>query len=480
MGHFLGRRTLYREGMVPERIWRNTAIALCIAVPASFYLLGDLADAFPGVLTVRSEQSEPGAGPAAEAEDWERVTTPAPQGHVAPEVDEEAAADVATRMDAHAGLPVVEGNLAYSVVDADSGEQIAARDAETARIPASTLKLLTAAAVLRVRDADEVLTTSAVVSDGTITLVGEGDMTLTEDKLTSLAEDAATLAAEQDTDTVALAVDTTALTGGENPAWGDNGIDGGWVTPTAAMALEEGWLDGEQYGAKSADPVGDVAERFRELLEEQGLTVEGDVASAEAPTGAAAAEVTSAPLGEIVRHTLLISDNTTAELLAHLVAQARGEDTTPEAAAAAVEAEIRELAAELGVPEEDLEAFEIADGSGLSRDNRVPPTVLASVLGEVASGDVAELEQILYDVPIAALSGTLADRFDAEDTSQAAGLVRGKTGYLGGAATLAGITTLPDGRTVGYSIIVHGFEGSEAADARAAVDEVAAELVSGS
>ena len=39
------------------------------------------------------------------------------------------------------------------------------------------------------------------------------------------------------------------------------------------------------------------------------------------------------------------------------------------------------------------------------------------------------------------------------------------------------MTVLPDGRTVGYSIVVHGFDGGDADAARAAVDDVAAEMV---
>ena len=237
-----------------------------------------------------------------------------------------------------------------------------------------------------------------------------------------------------------------------------------------------GWLDEDQYGPKSSDPAGDAAELFAELLAEEGLEVSGEITSGEAPDSAAVAEVVSAPLAELVRHTLLISDNTTAELLAHLVALSRGEETTPRGAAAAVEAEVRELAAELGFPEEALEDLEILDGSGLSPDNRVPPALLAAVLAQVSSGEAPRLEQILFDVPIAGLSGTLVDRFDTDDTVPARGLVRGKTGYLGGAATLAGVAVMPDGRTVGYSIVVHGFDGADADDARAAVDAVASEL----
>ncbi|MGP9537455.1 D-alanyl-D-alanine carboxypeptidase/D-alanyl-D-alanine-endopeptidase [Brachybacterium sp. AOP43-C2-M15] len=460
-----------------DRIWRTTAIVMCAAVPTSFYVLGDLTDAFPGVLTVRSAEEGPAAGPRALAEDWERLGGEEPLPGAAASLTPVDASDLAGRMASKADLPVVDGGLAFSVVDAGTGEILAERDADAALVPASTLKLLTAAAVLRQYGGDEVLRTSAVVQDDVVTLVGGGDMTLTDEDLRGLAEQAAELAAEQGSARVAVAFDDSYLGGGANEAWGDNGTAGGWVTPTASLALEEGWLDGEQYGPKSTDPAGDAARRFAELLAETGLEVTGEVSESAAPAGAPSVEIVSPPLEEIVRHTLLISDNTTAELLAHLVALSRGEETTPAGAAAAVEAEIRELAAEIGVPQEDLDDFEIHDGSGLSRLNRVPPALFSAVLAEVASGDVPTLEQILFDIPIAGLSGTLAERFEAEGTEGASGLVRGKTGYLGGAATLAGVAVLPDGRTVGYSIAVHGFDGADAPAAREAVDQVAAEMV---
>ncbi|GAA1488302.1 D-alanyl-D-alanine carboxypeptidase [Brachybacterium sacelli] len=452
-------------------------MVLCAAVPASFYLLGDLTDAFPGVLTIRSSQESPGAGPGAQAEDWERTSAPAPGPEAAPSTSPEQADDLEEHMSAHADLPVVGGNLAFSVVDAETGGTLAERDADTARTPASTLKLLTAAAALRLYTGDEVLTTRATVEDGVVTLQGGGDMTLSEEQLRDLAARTAELAAQQGTSTVSLALDDSYLTGGSNPAWGDNGPAGGWVTPTASLAVGEGWLDGEQYGPKSTDPAGEAAELFAQLLTEQGLTVRGEVTAGEAPAEAPSAEVHSEPLSELVRHTLLISDNTTSELLAHLVADARGEETSPQGAAAAVEAEIRELAAELGLTEDVLADLDIRDGSGLSENDQVPPALLAAVLGEVASGNAPVLEQILFDVPVAGLNGTLADRFDTAGTESARGLVRGKTGYLGGSATLAGVVLLPNGRTAGYSIVVHGFDGSDADAARAAVDAVAAEMV---
>lgn len=454
-------------------------MVLCAAVPGSFYLIGDITDAFPGVLTLSSSPTGPASGPRAQAEDWKHIPAPAPGPDDIPATDPSSTADLEERMAAHADLPVVAGGLAFSVVDAETGEVIAQRDAATARVPASTLKLLTATALLRQYTGDEVLTTRATVEDGQITLQGGGDMTLSDQDLGELAHQAAALATEQGTAEVTLALDTSYLQGGQNPAWGNNGTAGGWVTPTATLALEEGWLDGEQYGPKSTDPEGDAARRFAELLEEEGLSVSGGIASAPAPAEAPSAEVHSEPLSDIVRHTLLISDNTTAELLAHLVAASRGEPTTPEGAAAAVEAEIRDLAAEMGISEEELASLDIRDGSGLSRENRVPPALLSAVSAEASSSDEPVLQQIFFDVPIAGLTGTLGERFDGEDTVAARGLVRGKTGYLGGASTLAGVVVLSDGRTAGYSIVVHGFDGVDAEAARAAVDDVAAEMVGG-
>ena len=65
-------------------MWRTVAVVMCAALPVSFYVLGDLMDAFPGVLTVRSAEEDPGSGPRAVAEDWERVDPADAVGPVGP------------------------------------------------------------------------------------------------------------------------------------------------------------------------------------------------------------------------------------------------------------------------------------------------------------------------------------------------------------------------------------------------------------
>lgn len=469
--------------MRTEKLWRAIAITLCAAVPVSFYVVGDLTDAFPGVLTLTSEQEGQPAGPRAQGEDYDRehadpiVPTPATASTT---VSDE---DLAGRLASHAKDPVIDGGLSYSVVDAETGDVIAERDADTARVPASTLKLLTASAVLRSVDGDQRLTTHAVLDGKTLTLVGEGDMTITRKRMDAFAKDAAELAKDHDLEEVVLRLDTSALPGGANPAWGDNGQAGGWVTPTSAIAVDEGWLDGEEYGKKSADPAGDAAKIFAKDLEKHGVKVSGgadaEAKKAKAPkVGGDVVEVAtrSAPLTDIVQHALQISDNTIAELMAHLTARAQGLEPTPKNAAKAVDTEVRSLAEELGVPEEDLEKLVIHDGSGLSTSDRVPPRLLSAILGEVASGGAPQLEPLLYDVPIAGLTGTLEERFGAKGVAGARGTVRGKTGYLSGTSALAGVTVLPDGRTVAFDILVHGFDGADADKAKAAVDDVAFEL----
>ena len=103
-------------------MWRTPAVVMCAAVPVSFYALGDLMDAFPGVLTVRSAREAPESGPRAVAEDWERVDPADAVGPVGPSPEPIDPADLQRRMEEKAALPVVDGGLAFSVVDAEDGE----------------------------------------------------------------------------------------------------------------------------------------------------------------------------------------------------------------------------------------------------------------------------------------------------------------------------------------------------------------------
>lgn len=461
--------------MPAPRLWRGVAIAMCALVPVGFYAVGDATDAFPGILTIDSSEPEDSARPRAQGEDYERpeVTPLAPAEDAS--LSPEEIADLKSRMDSHLDDAVIDGNLAYSVVDAQTQKVIVERDAETARTPASTLKLLTATAALRTVGADTTLPTSTVLSGKTLTLVGGGDMRLTTKSLGSLADQAVASAKEEGTTTVTLALDDTLFGPGINPAWGSNGPSGGWVAPTSALAIEEGWLDDNEYGKKSSDPAMDAAKTFRDQLIKRGLKVKNStIPRREAPAKGLRDQIHSAPLSDLVAHTLLISDNTTAEVLGRLVAIKQGKPATAAGAAQAVQEQTEQLAEEKGLSTKGLK---LVSTCGLAKADRVPPELLAGIVATLDSSSTpAALRAMLTEVPIGGLTGTLADRF-TEEAAAGRGVIRGKTGYLGGTSTLVGVTVLSDGRPVGFSIVVHGFPSSQGDEAKAALDRVAAEMV---
>jgi D-alanyl-D-alanine carboxypeptidase/D-alanyl-D-alanine-endopeptidase (penicillin-binding protein 4) len=78
-------------------------------------------------------------------------------------------------------------------------------------------------------------------------------------------------------------------------------------------------------------------------------------------------------------------------------------------------------------------------------------------------------------MPIAGLTGTLADRYLGKDSSSAAGRVRAKTGTLTGANSIAGVVVDDDGRLLVYAGLV---AEAPILDARAALDRFVAAVAS--
>jgi D-alanyl-D-alanine carboxypeptidase/D-alanyl-D-alanine-endopeptidase (penicillin-binding protein 4) len=119
----------------------------------------------------------------------------------------------------------------------------------------------------------------------------------------------------------------------------------------------------------------------------------------------------------------------------------------------------------------DVTGVVMSDGSGLSRDDRVPASVLTAVVGGAADDSLDGTSAILSGLPVAGYDGTLFDRGDA---GAAPGTVRAKTGTLLGVHALAGTVVTTDGRLLAFAVVADG-SGSDAA-AEAALDEVAAAL----
>ena len=95
--------------------------------------------------------------------------------------------------------------------------------------------------------------------------------------------------------------------------------------------------------------------------------------------------------------------------------------------------------------------LQVADGSGMSRQNRVAPASLAYWL---ASFDPSRADDTLFirSLPTPG-QGTLENRFGNRNLGGAT--VRAKSGYLDGVCSLSGFVMTADGRRLTFSIIVN-------------------------
>lgn len=97
-------------------------------------------------------------------------------------------------------------------------------------------------------------------------------------------------------------------------------------------------------------------------------------------------------------------------------------------------------------------AFTVADGSGMSRNNRATPRMLASWLKSLAE-DSKIGEAFIASLPLAREEGTLRRRFRSAAIT---GEVRAKTGYLSGVSAISGYASDPaTGRRLIFSIITN-------------------------
>jgi len=106
-----------------------------------------------------------------------------------------------------------------------------------------------------------------------------------------------------------------------------------------------------------------------------------------------------------------------------------------------------EMLRRLGFDESD---FSLADGSGLSRGNRLTPSFVTGLLLHMEQSPYADTFRSL--LAVAGQDGTLSGRLREEPY---AGNVRAKTGYLNGVGALSGYATTRSGIRVAFSILVN-------------------------
>ncbi len=337
------------------------------------------------------------------------------------------------------------------LVVSQGGRTLYDRNADRSLTPASTLKLLTAAAALRTLTPTMRFATSAIApsppADGVLTddlwLVGGGDPLLgTADYAASFEDQPRRFT---DLTELANAVAGSGLRrvegrvmGDESrydleryrPTWKPGYTSSGNVGPLSALAVNDGFASWTPGHVPSAAPARHAAGIFTALLKARGVEVTGDPGEGTLPrTAAVVATLQSLSLREIVAEMLTHSDNDTAELLTKEIGRKAGGAGTTSAGVTA----IRKTLADTGL---DVSAVATTDGSGLDSSDKVTCDVLHSVLSRPGS------EPLVDGLAIAGKTGTMLDQFQGHP---AAGRLRAKTGALEGVVGLAGLVQPAEG-----------------------------------
>ena len=421
------------------------------------------------------------------------------------------AADVSGAMPTAAGVqaaiaPLLKAGplgpkVNVSIVDAATGETLFGQNPDTLTTPASTTKILTAAAVLAARGPAYRLATRAVAGTkpGEVVLVGGGDPTLSVaakgqfpgaarlDRLAAQVKKA--LGGQEPTRVI---VDTSLYQGPLTAAgWDGDVIGGGQVAKIQPLMTNAGRIKPvhNEFGGdpRFVDPALAAGRAFAKQLgvasgavsKGQSPAAPGSATPSAAPStaapgagpapGAELGKVESPPLVHLVDWMLEQSDNVIAEALARQVALAAGKAPSFSGAAEAMIAKLGEL----GLP---ATGASLTDASGLSRRNKISPKLLTDVLALAAGGTRPELTAMFGGLPVAGWSGTLRSRFVAPSPNRIGqGLVRAKTGSLTGVNAISGQLVTADGRLLVFAIMADAT--GESVAARQALDKIAAKLV---
>jgi len=415
--------------------------------------------------------------------------------------------------------------VAAQLLDARTGEVMAAVNAERPMIPASNMKLLTAGAAILTLGADHRFTTELKRAGDRLYIVGSGDPGLADPALLRemgmdveafLARWVEAVKRSGEGPIREIVIDDSAFEpAGPHPSWPRDQLNrwycaevaglnfftnvvhvyasptragasptirvepkAPWLTPAnRAQSVDRGantvWvsrsltgnamtLHGEVRAPMSApievavhDPPMVFARIFADRLKAAGLgspavrRLEPEAPMVDAPTIA----LVATPMATALRRCNTDSHNLYAECL--LKASARRLTGMPgswETGAAVVRMTLADLLGPAGLG--SAGALVVADGSGMSRDNRVTASILVHWLAALTNRPNAIVP--LWDsLPRAGLDGTLRTRFRGVSLSHP---VRAKSGYLDRVSCLTGFVgdpTDPASPCVVFSVLVN-------------------------
>ena len=197
---------------------------------------------------------------------------------------------------------------------------------------------------------------------------------------------------------------------------------------------------------------------FADQLKQQGIKVRGKYLDGTTPDDedtVLLARSDSEPLGTLIRQVMKQSNNLMAEhVLKTIGAEAYG---LPGTTAKGLEA-VKSYLDGLGIPRDQ---YVLVNGSGLSLDARLRPSVLTAILADMYHDrDIGP--EFASSLAIGGIDGTLWHRFREDDEVSR---VRGKTGSINGVHCLAGILEAGDGSMLAFAVMLNDL-GNSASPAR--------------
>ena len=448
-------------------------LTVVLVAGAGAYAVADVRDVVPGVLT-RDDPVPTGLAAAPGP-----MTAPPPATTAAPDP-----AALQAALAPVLALPVLGSDVGVVVRDAETQTVLFSRAAEASRVLASLQKILTSVLLADTLRLDDAMVTKVVAggAPGEIVLVAGGDTLLAKGAgdpqsvvgRAGLADLATQVAAAVPAGPLTLRLDASYAAGPRTLAtWDPADVQFGFTRGVAQIGLAD--LRPIRGRVPATETDGDVLTALAEALRAAGRTV--DIASD--PTTATVASqakvlgsVKSATYLEVIAHGLAESDNALFENLARQAMAAHGEDIPADGGTGVAVLQALQVA---GV---DTAGVAITDASGLSPRQLAPLRAIDQVLALGTDTNRLPLRRIIAELPVAGLSGTLAERFASEETKPAAGIPRVKTGSLTGVTSLAGTTVDADGRLLTFAIVSDSVSRSPAGtkDGRAALDRFAAVL----
>ncbi|QKJ25705.1 D-alanyl-D-alanine carboxypeptidase/D-alanyl-D-alanine-endopeptidase [Aquiluna borgnonia] len=357
--------------------------------------------------------------------------------------------------------------LHAEVVNAQTGQTLFSVAEQEAQRTASVMKVLTAAVALDVLGPDHVVTTN-VYSDpanpGSIYLVGAGDVTLSRmpgnitsyyakaPKLDTLTKQIASWAKKNAVTISSVTIDNS-LYGSDaewHKTWSKKGLSQGYMAPVSALQIDAGRLTSTKYknswlSRRTSTPVKQAGELFVASLNKSSLAKGIKAQQGKLPEGAVViASVSSRPMSEWIANMLRVSDNSLAEALGRLSSIAAGFDGSM----ASLTPLYQRVLGARGI---DVSKVKIVDGSGLSRENAVPASVVTDLL-ELVHQQVGNYAVLEAGLPVSGSDGSLKSRFATGSKTATKGLVVAKTGYITTGYSLAGYLTARDGTKLIFTV----------------------------